>query len=330
MRRDIWISLFVLLLPFVMQAQDVRVSATVDSTRFLIGEWIHLDVSVDAPGTVTLRLPAEDDDIIEGEFVSAEDPEVEEKDGRRLYRQNVIATVFDTGSVSLRVRVRYTRQGDTTTYEALSQPIALAVTTVELDTSEAFKDIKDVLDVPLTIWDYLLYAAALLLLLLAAWLLYRWYRRRQERPVEEAPVIVPDIPAHVLALHALEALQERKLWQQGQHKEYQSELTDILRRYIEQRWNVPAMEQPTSEIMPGVAMLGLAPSMLEMLERSLRVADMTKFARFVPTSAQHEDGMRFARTFVESTRSSGEESLSASSPSAVATETESRGGTDHV
>ena len=300
--KRLLILVLLLLAPLAVRAQDVRVSAEVDSNRFMIGDWIHLRLSVDAPAGVTVRLPSSDDDIENGEFVSAEEADVEREGDRRRYRQELVATVFDTGSISLRVRVRYTRSGDTTTFESFSPVIALELRTIALDTTQTFKDIKDVLDVPLTFWDYLLYAAIALLLALTAWLVWRWYRRRAERPVEEVIPEQPEIPVDVLALRALERLRERRLWQGGEHKAYQSELTDILRGYIEHRYRIPAMEQPTSEIMPAVAMLGLPPAKIEDVERVLRVADMTKFARYTPSSMQHEEGMRVSVDFVESTR----------------------------
>jgi hypothetical protein len=295
---------FLLTLAFVvtLAAQDVRVTAAVDSSNYLIGQWVTLRMTVDAPASATLRLPSTDDDVENGEFISAAEAEVESRGDRRRYRQDVVATVFDTGSIALRLRVRYTMPGDTTVFVAFSEPVALELGTVELDTTQTFRDIKDVLDVPLTIWDYLLYLAVALLLAGLIWFGYRRYRRRKEHPVELAPEPVPEVPVHVLALQALERLRERRLWQNGEHKTYQSELTDILRHYIERRYRIPAMEQPTSEIMPGVAMLGLDPGLVERVERTLRVADMTKFARYVPSSMQHEEGMSLAVDFVEVTR----------------------------
>lgn len=306
MKRLLLLLVLFFALSSVGAAQGVRVSATVDSNRYMIGEWIAVQLTVDAPAKATLRLPASDDDVENGDYVSAETAEVESRGNRRLYRQQVVATVFDTGSIALRIRVRYTQPGDTTVFEAFSNAISFEITTVKLDTSQTFKDIRDVLDVPLGLWDYLLYAAILLLIAAAVWFGYRWYKKRQLRPIEIAPDPVPEIPAHALALQALESLRERRLWQNGEHKAYQSELTDIVRLYIERRFRIPAMEHPTSEIIPSMAVLGLAPSLVERAERVLRVADMTKFARFTPSSMQHEEGMTFAVEFVEATKPAAE------------------------
>jgi hypothetical protein len=325
MKRLLLILTLIVFLSGFAAAQGVRVSATVDSNRFMIGEWIALQLTVDAPAKSALRLPDSDDDVENGDYVSSEEAEVETRGDRRLYRQQVFATVFDTGSIALRIRVRYTEPGDTTVFEAFSNTISFEITTVELDTSQTFKDIRDVLDVPLGFWDYLLYAAILLFIAAAAWFGYRWYKKRQERPIEIAPEVAAEIPAHVLALQALESLRERRVWQNGEHKVYQSELTDVLRLYIDRRFRIPAMEHPTSEIIPSLAVLGIGADRIERMERVLRVADMTKFARFTPSSMEHEEGMTFAVEFVEATKPTTETQSGGPAQGATA-----QGGTAHV
>ncbi|MFZ1730638.1 MAG: hypothetical protein WBQ23_01170 [Bacteroidota bacterium] len=302
MKRTILLMLFLVGLQFGASAQDVTVSAKVDSNRYMIGQWITLHLTIDAPTKYTLHLPMTDDDFENGDFVSAEKAEEELRGEIRQYRQDVVATVFDTGSIALRVRVQYSTPGDTSVFTVFSQVVQLEITTVALDTAQSFKDIKNVLHIPLTIWDYLLYAGAVLLLLLLSWLGYRWYQKRKALPVEADVEPEPEIPPHIIALQSLSALRERKLWQSGEHKPYQSQVTDILRMYIERRYRLPAMEQPTSELMPGLALLGLAPHTVERVEQVLRTADLTKFAKYTPSSMQHEDAMTVSVQFVESTK----------------------------
>ncbi len=306
MKRTPVLLLLIMLSAISLQAQDLKLRAEADSTRFLIGEWISLHLEVDAPDAYAVVLPATDEDLVNAEFVSAEAATVSESSGRRRFTQDVIVSVFDTGRIPVSVIVRYTVPGDTTKYSAQSDPIAFDITTVPLDTTITFKDIREVIHVPLTIWDYLMYAGIGLLLLLLAWLAYRWWR---ERNGEEVAVVntEPPLPADVVALQALEALRAKALWQNGKHKEYQSRLTDILRGYIEHRFDVPALEQPTSEIMPDVAMLGLPTDLVGELDRLLRIADMCKFARYVPSSAEHETGMECALRFVRDTRPTASE-----------------------
>lgn len=310
MKRMLRVVLIFLALNTGLLAQEVTVSAKVDSNRYMIGDWITLHLTVDAPSKYKVHLPAADDDFDNGDFVSAEEAEIELHGDRRHYRQDVVATVFDTGSIALRVRVQYSVPGDTASRSVFSPRIVLELATVAIDTAQSFKDIKDVLHISLSVWDYLLYAVCVLLLLLIGWFVYRWYMKRKMLPQEPEAEPEPELPADVIALQSLTALRDRKLWQSGEHKLYQTQVTDILRMYIERRFRLPAMEQPTSEIMPGLAILGLAPHSVERVEQVLRTADLTKFAKYIPSSMQHEDAMTVSVQFVESTRSLASAALS--------------------
>ncbi|MDT8323050.1 MAG: hypothetical protein RRA94_02975, partial [Bacteroidota bacterium] len=275
MRRLMLLTGLALLLTLPLRAQNVQVRATIDSTAYLIGEWITLHLQVDAPAEWKIRMPTDDEDFENAEFVSAGEEEGEQSDGRRRITQDVVVTVFDTGRIPVVAVLRYSVPGDTATYTATSDTVLVTMSTVELDTTSTFKDIREVMHVPLTLWDYLMYAGIALLLGLLAWMAYRWLRERNSRSAvdrhEEA-----ELPPDIIALRALEALRNERLWQNARHKDYQSRLTDIIRGYIERRFSVPALEHPTSEIMPEVAMLGLTPVLTGDLERVLRTADMCK------------------------------------------------------
>jgi hypothetical protein len=306
MKMYLTVLLFLTFLVGSMHAQEAVVTTEVDSTGFLIGEWITLHVRVDAPKTWTVRLPSQDEDFSNAEFISTEATAAEMSGERQSLRQDFIITVFDTGSIPITTRIRYNVPGDTATYELFSDALTLKIATVDLDTTMTFKDIRNVLHVSLTIWDYLLYAAVVLLIALVAWFGYRWYKRRHETSDEPDVVPEPDIPPHVLALQELERIRTEQLWQNGKHKSYQSRVTDVLRGYIERRFRVQALEHPTSEIIPDIAMLGLQPPLVSGLERVLSTADMTKFAKYIPNVAEHEEAMRFSVAFVEDTRPAAE------------------------
>ena len=60
---------------------------------------------------------------------------------------------------------------------------------------------------------------------------------------------IPIRPAHEIALEELNKLDAEKIWQQGNFKSYHTSLTDIIRMFIEHRWQVNAMELTTDEIL---------------------------------------------------------------------------------
>lgn len=109
-----------------------------------------------------------------------------------------------------------------------------------------------------------------------------WWRRRS-RPVETVAAYVPDLPPEVIALRALKELEADALPARGLMKEHYSRLTFIMRRYLEHRFRVPAVESTTDEIRlalgPGVP---LEPVRRDALLELFTEADLVKFAKFEP------------------------------------------------
>jgi len=302
------VPVLLLLLAASAYSQEIRAVLSSDSSSALIGAWIHARLEVEAPKQWKRLLPSASADIVGGDFVSAGDSTRSEQGANVLIRRDYILACFDTGKAQLRLRIRYTRPDDTTRYTIETNAISLVINGIPVDTAKDYRDIKDVLDVPYTVWEILAYVGLMLLIAALGW--YAWKRFRFTPPVlpeveEEAP---PPVPAYELALGKLKRLEEQRLWQQGRHKEYQSELSTILREYIESRFGQPALEQTTDEIMSGLTFAGLDPATMIKIEQLLRISDMAKFAKYTPASGEHMLGMSIAREFLELTRPAGSDS----------------------
>jgi hypothetical protein len=124
--------------------------------------------------------------------------------------------------------------------------------------------------------------------------------RKKKKP-EEKIIEIP-IPAHEIALKELSALQSKKLWQAGKIKTYQSELTHIVRAYLENRYNILALESTTGEIIKEVNSLGVSPTLVETLDEILNVADLVKFAKARPEASIHQAFMEKAEEFILETQ----------------------------
>jgi hypothetical protein len=196
---------------------------------------------------------------------------------------------------------RFAVNGDTMETKAL----LLSVNTVQVDTAAAFKDIKEIYEVPWTWqdwvrdhWPWLAGGAAAIVALI---LLIRYLRRRARRPRIEHTEEGPPEPLHVRTLSALEDIGRRNLWQQGLVKQYQSEVTDVLRAYIEERFEVPAKESTTDELLAALNMSSMGTAQREQLANMLRMADMVKFAKWTPLPVENEQLLAGAIKLVQQT-----------------------------
>jgi hypothetical protein len=105
-----------------------------------------------------------------------------------------------------------------------------------------------------------------------------------------------------VALEALRKLRESDLLATGQIKAFYIELSEIVRRYIEGRYFVPALELTTGELMDDLKQVTLEPDARDMLRDLLELSDLVKFAKYAPASEEHERAPQLAESFVETTK----------------------------
>ena len=139
------------------------------------------------------------------------------------------------------------------------------------------------------------------LLALAVYLLARYLGKRG-KSIADLFKPAPLPPAHIVALDALERLHNEKLWQNNKHKQYYSALSDILRTYLDGRFEVGAMEMTTDEIVAALREVEIEQKQKMELLSVLRDADLVKFAKMIPEAEENESAYHRAFYFVENTK----------------------------
>jgi len=184
----------------------------------------------------------------------------------------------------------------------LSDSIKVEVANVQVDTlKQKMYDIKDIVAVKNGIGDWWKYLLGLLLLGGITALGYWYFKKRQKEKTEEEIYKTPIEKATNL----LNNLEKKELWQNGEVKAYYSELTDIVRTYIEEAIEIPAMESTTSELIEGLKVasrkkkMKLSQETIENLFVVLKQADLVKFAKSKPLDFEiTEDRKKIERAIV--------------------------------
>lgn len=151
---------------------------------------------------------------------------------------------------------------------------------------------------PERVWKWVLLGVALVVgPVVVAW--WRWrlraLARREERSYE-----TPD----AIALRALDELAARDLVGSGLVKEHFAAVSDVVRRYIEDRFALRAPEQTTAEFLDGAARSRvLSREDIAELEGFLNTCDFVKFAGLRPGAAEARAVSEAARAFVTRTKS---------------------------
>ena len=279
-------------------AQQVAAHAHVDSTVYLVGDRIH--VKVDLRHSRGLTIQPMVGDSLEGFTVLGRSGLEHTSD--TTSREEFVLSRYDSGDAAIPpLPFLYFVPNDTASRVALTNQLVVTMLTVPQDTTKGMRDIKPPFTIPLSWEDIALYAAIVIVAAGLGYLGYRLWRKRRRKLAGDV-YTPPPRPAHVIALEALADLRSRKLWQQGMVKEYHSELTEIFRRYFEHRYNVPALEETTDEIVSGLRGIRIADGLLGQAEVILRRADLVKFAKAAPTATDHEDSYRGVVAFVDKTR----------------------------
>jgi hypothetical protein len=284
-------------------AQNVTVSAKLDTGAMLIGDHIGMTISFTGPAKAQVLWPFIPDTILGNIQVIGRgkiDTVISADKKTATFRQFLNITCFDSGFYNIpSIPLRYRNLPDTSQLVALTDPMMLAVHTVPVDTTQAIKPIKGVMKIPVSFREMLPWILAGLLLVAIILVLIWYYRKRKKNePVFRLkPRVV--LTAREKALQELEKLRVKKLWQSGKLKEYHTELTDILRIFIEEHYQVPAMEQTTSEILESLSgpdLLDRDP--LETLSQLLTLADMVKFAKAHPVASENEKSLESGISFI--------------------------------
>ena len=103
-------------------------------------------------------------------------------------------------------------------------------------------------------------------------------------------------------MEKLRNLEEQKVWQQGDIKQYYSELSEIIREYIEGRYQFLALESTTDEIMDKLMRISLPDQYKNNLQDLLMTADLVKFAKSHPLPDENKRYLDIANEFVRTTK----------------------------
>jgi hypothetical protein len=215
------------------------------------------------------------------------------------YIQKLKITTFDTGNVVINPIFFYAPDS---TLIATADSLRILVSTIPVDTTKAFMDIQGTLDEHIRFSELLPWLLlALGILLVIGFGIYAYIRYKRKKPIF-ALTKTKVLPPHIIALQSLSILKEKRLWQQGLVKEFYSELTDILRFYISQRFSIDAMEMLSSEILLRLEPLPEVNPELSKMRDLLTIADLVKFAKANPLPNENDFYLSFAVDFVQNTK----------------------------
>lgn len=280
-------------------AQNIKVVAATDTTDYLVGDYIQFTIKAEYDSGIRISPPNLTDKIAPLEVIKV--LPVSFGDDKKTQQFNYIISGYDSARVVIPpIPITYFTGNNSQPQTINTNEVEIFIHTLEVNPQEDIKDVKQPIRISI---DWVFWLIILLIFLLLALLSYFLYKKFK-KPDEEVREIrrVPSLPIHRIALKALDELSSKKLWQQGKVKEYHSELTGIIRKYFEDRYNFNSLEMTTGETMEVINRVMDNQKMIDTTNKFLNNADMVKFAKFVPLATVNEDMMEQAYDIVQKTK----------------------------
>ena len=286
-----------------ISAQNAEAYTRLDTNAIVIGDQIGLEMGIKLPIGFVTTWPNLTDTISKNiELISKSKIDTLFDDDQMILHQLLTITSFDSGVFEVPGYVfQFGKEGDTLAYQSVSAKQYLQVFVPEVDTSQAFKVIKAPFAEPYTFMEIFPWVAGGLLLigLIIATI---WYvRRRMKNKPVFASKPKPLRPPEEVALEKLETLRLSKVWQQGHIKNYHSQLTDIIREYLDRRYNFDAPEMTSDEIMNELKELKVNKEVTSKLSAAFNLSDLVKFAKAQPTALENDLSLVYCTDFVNET-----------------------------
>ena len=287
--KAILFNLTVLFATLVSAQNKTTVKATVDRSQILIGEQIRLTLEADIPENEPIRF-FQLDTLPHFEFLQKEKIDTSNTGSGTRLQQVILITSFDSGHWVIPMLPL----GEQAITDSI--PVDIGFST-PFDPQQAYHDVKDIMEVkppeekkPDYKWWYIGGGALLLLIVLLYFLL-----RTKKKPVA-VPVFQPPVDPFKEAMDKLEQLKQRKT----DSKQYYSELVDIFRVYVLKKKDIHSMQNTTEDLVRQLRGIGLGNDKYERLSGTLRLSDLVKFAKYIPSGQDDQEVFATVKQTIQS------------------------------
>ncbi len=300
MRRGfLFLFLIFFTFPSFAAPAPVTVTARAVPSKATIGDEIRLLVQVDRPRKYKVSVPSDQLKLDPFEVKRLEKPPF--TDGKNRVRETfvLVLTVFELGDLQVPpVMVQYKDESGRGGF-LLGPPVAVKVVSVGKKATDK-DDIRPIKGpVSLSLNAIRVFVLSLLAVLLTIFLVVKVFLRiKYQRQID----LESRKPPHERVALELGRLWKKEYLEAGKAKEFYSELTDILRRYLERQFQIEALEQTSFEITRSLKEKEFGGEAVSKANELLEQSDLVKFAKFVPPRRRADELAAKLVEFVNETK----------------------------
>ena len=282
---------------------SISVESKVDRSKVTIGDKIRYSLIITRDENVNVQMPglAENLGMFELRDYDVLEPVVQ--DGKIIDQTDYIISTFETGEFEIPpLTIHYSIGADSTKKALQTEPIKITIESLNPDQSGDIRDLKAPLEIERDWARIIRFAVAGFLGLVVIALVIIIIRRYKQGKALLPRKLKPPRPPHEIALEDLDALTASDLLEKGETKAFYSELSDIIRRYIEGRFFIIAIEMTTGQLLANMREAEVDDEYCDMMQQFLSLCDMVKFAKYVPPNSEKEYAVATAYDFVHRTK----------------------------
>ncbi|WP_373553907.1 hypothetical protein [Haliscomenobacter sp.] len=286
---------------------QVSVTAQLKTQEILIGDQVRLTVRISLPSGTTfkaVKIKEALKQVPKVELVEQGSLLTVAQEPQQILEQQFVLTSFEAGSYEIPpITIDFEEAGLTKSASA-STALPLKVGSIPVNAErDTLRAIKDINREEIQVSDFIVPALIVLslLTLLGVSIYYLLQRKQKQQPAVVSPPPPPP-PAHETALQKLLALEQSDLLDSGEINAFQTQLTYILREYLEGRYDIHALESTTDDILESLRSIGVPDDWRVQLRQMLQTADLVKFAKAEPPLSFHVEALYSVKTFVEQTK----------------------------
>lgn len=301
-----FIVLFLLTtIPLLSQSNSlIRVQAEVDKSIITIGDRLTYTLTIDHQEGIRIEQPGPGANLGQFEIKDYQIHDPVKKNGNIIQIFEYEISVFDTGRFIIPpFPVAFFESDTSRDFQIIqSEPIEIFVESVLTADNRELRDIKPPQSIPFNLKKWLIYGIiALIIIGSTVAIIYFMNRRKKGISLFRKEKIRP---AHEIALESLAELRNRwqHMLQKGEAKVLFTEISDLLRKYLENRFFIKASEETTFEISQSLSEMEIGEKQQIIAVQVLEFADLVKFAKYIPDEGETENTLEMLEKFIDETK----------------------------
>lgn len=295
-------TLYFLLSTFFSFAQDVNVKASINKNQIEIGDAVELKLSATFnPTQNKVQFPIVSDTFNHFEVIEKAKSDTVINREKNTITQTIIISNYDSGQWKIpSYAFEILPLQGSAPYTMNSDSLFVNVSTIAVDTSKPFMPIMAIRDAKMPMKTIVMYVVGIILVIailgFLVWYFIKTLREKNNKP--KAKIQEIKLLPHEKAMQSLTQLETQNLWQNGQEKTYHTLLTDTIRTYLEEQFNMDVFEKTSSELMQQIKKQKALSNSRQALRTIFETADLVKFAKNKPTEEEHLQSMELAKEVI--------------------------------